>query len=110
MRKSRKSKDGKFYAKWTALCLIIAVILGIFIYVYIENHKCSLQNKENCDVSCSGNTDCRAHLGCGECMNIEQECSTSRYGKITSIEWYYPLECQCVNNKCEPLSESNGEE
>lgn len=67
----------------------------------MENNEiegCSFWSKEKCDKFCSIDDDCK-QSACCNCININEECSTTRNGKGV-----YPncvkVDCKCIDNEC----------
>ncbi|MFH1376029.1 MAG: hypothetical protein ABIH25_00165 [Candidatus Woesearchaeota archaeon] len=95
--------------KWVKIFLVI-LLFPIFVYVVVvevimikEAVGCSRWNPENCDYSCSVNSDCKL-VSCGTCVNIGESYSTGRttiFGKMFVSGQCIPGTCECVNNKCE---------
>lgn len=87
------------------ITLIIIVLFGsYFSYTRIkEKAECSFWNRENCDKSCSVDSDCAQSMCC-DCMNKKEHCSTTK--KLLGFEIIrkrlqcIQTICECINSQC----------
>lgn len=86
---------------WKALILLGLLIL--FMLSGCEGYKCSRWNKENCDKSCSVDSDCAQSMCC-DCMNQREQCSTVKklFGfEIIKVHLQcIETTCKCINDQC----------
>jgi hypothetical protein len=86
-----------------SIILVLVVLGGLFGVYYYNNLRCSYWTLDRCDFTCDVDSDCISDP-CGGCINKNEECSMSRYGKYVALDWY-GTGCQCVENKCESIYE-----
>jgi len=86
--------------------VIIAVIIIIAAYfafnMIVDDSNCSFWNPENCDKSCTLDSDC-AQGACCSCINKDESCSLSK-GFENIFTNCVQVTCKCVNNICETIT------
>ena len=84
------------------VAIVIIIVVGYFAYTMItDNSNCSFWNSENCEKSCTVDSDCR-QSNCCSCLNKDESCSLTR-GFENVLPNCVQATCGCVNNLCETV-------
>tara|TARA_Y100000310_G_scaffold343691_1_gene452510 strand:+ start:870 stop:1127 length:258 start_codon:yes stop_codon:yes gene_type:complete len=80
------------------IIIIIILILGsVGGYLYYDNYyRCSLNNREGCDISCESDKDCK--MSYCSCINIDEDIFSWNNVAVLCAEM---PDCSCVEGVCE---------
>ncbi len=85
------------FSGWIKFFLFVILIISanvLFAMAISNLQKCSYNNKANCNVSCTVDTDCK--IEACSCFNVNENVYVPE-GLVFDCA---PVECKCINNKC----------